>query len=183
MEPKRLLSLDVFRGLAMAAMVLVENPGSEHIYPPLLHAQWHNEPITFKDCVMPLFLFAIGVSITLSLSRRLQSGVSRGKIFRKIIIRSLIILALGLLLHLMYFLDSNRMRIPGVLQRIALVYFICASIYLISSWRTQLAVLIVILAGYWAILTLVPVPGIGPANMNPDNNLCAWLDRTVFNGP
>ena len=124
MESKRLLSLDVFRGLTMAAMVLVENPGSgEHIYRPLRHAAWHTEPITFKDCVMPFFLLAMGISLTLSLSRRLQTKAPRIRLWRKIFIRSLIILGLGLGLHLLYFRFYGNMRIPGVLQRLALVYF------------------------------------------------------------
>jgi len=180
-----LLSLDVFRGLAMAAMVLVENPGldrKEDIYAPLLHADWHTEPITFKDCILPLFLFCMGISLTLSLARLLRSGASRLKIFRKIVLRSFIILALGLFLHFLYYVFYGVMRIPGVLQRLALVYFICGCLFIITSWRTQLVVLLIILIGYWLLLTLVPVPGIGPANLDPDTNLVAWVDRAVFNG-
>jgi len=152
------------------------------MYRQLQHAAWHTEPITFKDCVMPFFLLAMGISLTLSLSRRLQSKTPRGNIWRKIAIRSLIILGLGLGLHFIYFRITGNMRIPGVLQRLALVYFICGCVFLFTNWRGQLVLLIVLLAGYWMVLILAPVPGVGAANLEQGANICAWVDRAVFNG-
>ena len=94
--------MDVFRGFTMAAMVLVENPGTWPIYRQLQHAKW-GDPITFKDWIFPFFLFIMGVSITLSLSRRMKAGLSQSKLFQKIVTRTLILFSLGLLLHLFYF--------------------------------------------------------------------------------
>ena len=175
----RLLSLDVYRGLTMAAMVLVENPGTWPVFRQLEHARW-GEPLTFTDWIMPSFLFILGLSITLSLGRRIDAGVSRNKLFQKICVRTIILFGLGVGLHLFYFALFGRFRLPGILQRIALVYFFSALIFLISKWRTQAVILIVLLVGYWIILTVVPVPGVGPANLEPGTNLADWLDQTLI---
>jgi predicted acyltransferase len=180
-ESNRLLSVDVFRGFTMAAMVLVENPGTWPIFRQLQHAKW-GDPITFKDWIFPFFLFIIGVSITLSLTKRIKAGISRSMLFQKIVTRSLILFALGMLLHLFYFAFFGKFRIPGILQRIAIVYFVCAVLFLLTSWRTQIGIIVGILVGYWILLAIVPVPGIGPANLNPDTNLAAWLDQTLLDG-
>jgi predicted acyltransferase len=165
----------------MAAMVLVENPGTWPIYRQLQHAKW-GDPITFKDWIFPFFLFVMGISITLSLTKRLKSGISRSKLFQKIITRTLILFSLGMLLHLFYFVFFGRFRIPGILQRIAIVYFVCAVLFLLTSWRTQIGIIVAILLGYWILMTVVPVPGVGPANLNPETNLAAWLDQTLLDG-
>jgi predicted acyltransferase len=180
-ESSRLLSVDVFRGFTMAAMVLVENPGTWPIYRQLRHAEW-GDPITFKDWIFPFFLFIMGVSITLSLTKRLKAGLSRSKLFQKTVSRTIMLFSLGMLLHLFYFAFFGRFRIPGILQRIAIVYFVCAVLYLLTSWRTQIGIIVAILLGYWILLTVVPVPGVGPANLNPDTNLAAWLDQTILDG-
>jgi len=177
----RLLSVDVFRGMTMAAMVLVENPGAWPIYRQFQHAKW-GDPITFKDWIFPFFLFIMGLSVTLSLTKRLKAGISRSKLFQKIIIRALILFSLGLLLHFYYFVFFGRFRIPGILQRIAIVYFICAVLFLLTSWRIQIGIIAATLLGYWILMTAVPVPGIGPANLDPETNLAAWLDQTLLNG-
>lgn len=165
----------------MAAMVLVENPGMWPVYRQLRHSNW-GEPITFKDWIFPFFLFIMGTSITLSLSKRLKAGVSRSKLFQKVLIRTIILFSLGMLLHLFYYAFFGRLRIPGILQRIAFVYLVCAVLYLLTSWQTQIGIIVAVLLGYWILLTVVPVPGIGQANLNPDTNLAAWLDQTLLDG-
>jgi len=177
----RLLSVDVFRGITMAAMVLVENPGMSQVYRQLRHAHW-GDAITFKDWIFPFFLFIMGLSITLSLAKRLKAGISRSKLFKKIIIRAIILFSLGMSLHLFYFAFFGRLRIPGILQRIAIVYFVCAVVFLFTSWRIQIGIIAAILLGFWILMTVVPVPGIGPANLNPETNLAAWLDQTLLDG-
>lgn len=170
----RLLSLDAFRGLTVAGMILVNNPGDwGHIYAPLEHAPWNGWTPT--DLIFPFFLFIVGVSITFALG----AGVQRD-VVGKIIKRSLTLFLLGLFLNLFPRFDLSTVRILGVLQRIALVYLVCSLIYLKTTPRQQLYVLGGLLVGYWLLMTVVPVPGIGYANLEPTTNLAAWLDRTVL---
>ena len=178
---KRLLSLDVFRGITLAAMVLVNTPGSwNYVYQPLGHAEWHG--CTPTDLIFPFFLFIVGVSISLALGKRKKRGDDHSKIIRKIIIRTLIIFGIGLLLNLIPKFNFTTVRIPGVLQRIALVYGVTAIIFLKTNWRTQLWLSALFLLGYWALMTLVPVPGLGEASLEAEANLGAWLDRTLMDG-
>src|SRR5438874_4112314 len=124
-QPQRLISLDVFRGLTIAGMVLVNNPGTwSHIYWPLEHAEWNGWTPT--DLVFPFFLFIVGVAIPLALGRRLSAGQTRADVVVKILRRSAIIFALGLLLHAVPNFDFATLRIPGVLQRIAVCYLVAA---------------------------------------------------------
>ena len=174
LESQRLLSLDAFRGLTVAGMILVNNPGDwGHIYAPLEHAPWHGWTPT--DLIFPFFLFTVGVSITFALSTGPQQGI-----IRKILTRSLTLFLLGLFLNLFPRFDIGTVRILGVLQRIALVYLVCSLIFLRTTPRQQLYILAAILVGYWLLMTVVPVPGIGYANLEPATNLAAWLDRTIL---
>ncbi|QJD77857.1 acyltransferase family protein [Spirosoma rhododendri] len=174
-RPARLLSLDAFRGLTVACMILVNNPGDwGHIYPPLEHAHWHGWTPT--DLIFPFFLFIVGVSITFALG---QPGNSRGLV-GKIIKRSATLFLLGLFLNFFPKFNLLTVRIPGVLQRIALVYLVCSLVFLRTTPRQQLYLLLAILVGYWGLMTLVPVPGVGYANLEPEINLAAWLDRTIL---
>src|SRR5215471_7646114 len=174
----RLLSIDVFRGLTVAGMVLVNNPGTwRAIYPPLRHADWHGWTPT--DLIFPFFLFIVGVAIPFALGRRLAEGAARGAIVAKIVRRSVIIFALGLVLHFVSSLDLATIRIPGVLQRIGVCYLIAAVLFVTTTRRTQV---VIALLGYWAALTLIPVPGFGVGDLGKEGNLAAWLDRTVL-GP
>lgn len=178
---KRLISLDVFRGITIAAMLLVNNPGSwSTVYPPLLHAKWHG--CTPTDLIFPFFLFIVGISIVLAYHKRLESGVGTGKLVSKSITRAIKIFLLGLLLHGFPYFDLATLRIPGVLQRIAIVYLICSLLFIKTNWKTQTTVGLILLLGYWALMTLVPVPGHGPANLAPETNLGAWLDRLLLEG-
>ena len=119
-QPGRLISLDAFRGITIIGMILVNNPGSwSHVYPPLLHAEWHGWTPT--DLIFPFFLFIVGVAMSFSVVARLERGEERGRLFHKAIKRSLIIIALGLLLSAFPHFDLSVMRFPGVLQRIGVV--------------------------------------------------------------
>ncbi|MDQ3918773.1 MAG: heparan-alpha-glucosaminide N-acetyltransferase domain-containing protein [Acidobacteriota bacterium] len=175
----RMNSLDVFRGLTIAGMILVNNPGSwDAIYSPLEHSKWHGWTPT--DLVFPFFLFIVGVSITLALSRRAESGGSRRDLYVNIVRRALIIFALGLLLSAFPYKDPATFRIPGVLQRIAVCYLLASVIFLNTKWRTQAALAALLLLAYWAILTLVPAPGFAAGNLSMKGSIASYVDRTIF---
>ena len=210
--PRRLAALDVLRGVTIAGMIVVNDPGSwSHVYPPLRHAEW--DGITPTDLVFPFFLYVVGVSIALALAKRRQAQQSSRSILVKILWRSSVLFALGLLLSLIPRFDFANLRIPGVLQRIAVVYFVCALVYLLTNWRGQAWLAAAALLVYWALMTLVPVPidrviqgaletgtvasQSGPvslrgirrvsehaiaANLQPGVNLAAWVDRQLIPG-
>jgi predicted acyltransferase len=175
----RMAALDVFRGLTIAGMILVNNPGSwEAIYSPLEHAAWHGWTPT--DLIFPFFLFIVGVSITLALGRRKDSGGTKRDLYLKIIRRSLIIFALGLFLAGFPRYDLSTLRIPGVLQRIAVCYLIASVIFLNTKWRAQALVAASLLLLYWAVMVLIPVPGYGAGDLSMEGNVAAYVDRTLF---
>ena len=172
---QRLLSLDVFRGLTIAAMLLVNNPGTwSHVYPPLEHAEWNGWTPT--DLVFPFFLFIVGVATALSLGGLRDAGAGRAKVFRKAFARAAIIFGLGLLLQGFPHYDLPHLRIPGVLQRIAIAYLLTAIVVLLTGVRGQVLTLLGLLLGYWTLMTLVPVPGVGRGVLEPEKNLSNWLD-------
>jgi predicted acyltransferase len=171
----RLLSLDVFRGLTIAAMLLVNNPGTwSHVYPPLEHAEWNGWTPT--DLVFPFFLFIVGVATALSLGGLRDAGTGRAKVFRKAFVRAAIIFGLGLLLQGFPHYNLPHLRIPGVLQRIAIAYLLTAIVVLLTGVRGQVLTLLGLLLGYWTLMTLVPVPGVGRGVLEPEKNLSNWLD-------
>ncbi len=181
----RLLSLDFFRGLTVATMIMVNNPGSwGHIYSPLAHAEWNG--CTPTDLVFPFFLFIVGVSIAYAMGSKKLEPLSHNKTLLKALKRTLILFGLGLFLSLypkVFTLPLEAIkavRIPGVLQRIAVVFFISAFIFLKNSEKNIFKILIILLATYWALMTFVPVPGLGYANLEKETNLGAWLDRTIL---
>lgn len=172
---KRLLSLDVFRGMTVAMMILVNNPGDwGHIYAPLDHAEW--DGCTPTDLVFPFFLFIAGVSISFAF----QDKVADKEAVMKIFIRSLKLFGLGLFLSLFPKFDIAVVRIPGVLQRIAMVFLVCSLLFLTTKYRTQQIIFASILIGYWILMTFVPVPDFGPANLQPEFNLGAYVDRIIL---
>ncbi|MBI2517651.1 MAG: DUF5009 domain-containing protein [Opitutae bacterium] len=185
---QRLVSLDAFRGATIAAMLLVNNPGSwSDAYPPLLHAPWHGW--TFTDLIFPGFLWIVGVAMTLSFARRMETGADRGELFRHVLVRSALIFGIGLFLAAFPFgllpahhFSLAHLRLPGVLQRIALCYLAAAAIFLRTGWRGQLAWIAGLLAGYWALLQLVPVPGYGAGVLEPTGNLAWWIDSHLLAG-
>jgi predicted acyltransferase len=181
----RLVSLDVFRGATVAGMLLVNDPGSwSHIYPPLRHAVWHGWTPT--DLIFPFFLFIVGVTTHLSLSARRARGAGEGELVRQVVRRALIIVLLGLLLSAFPFFPADRLthlRIPGVLQRIGIVYLAAGLLVLRTSARVQALTAGGVLLGYWLLLALAPVPGVGPATLAPpDATLAAWVDRLLLDG-
>ena len=237
----RLISLDVFRGLTIAGMVLVNNPGTwSAIYGPLKHAEWHG--ITPTDYIFPFFLFIVGVAIPIALKKRMQNGVTRD-LYWKILQRAATIFALGLLMSMIPFFQFNdttgipyaikialvfafsaalflyllekktaaaivasvsavtvlifyfagstivwynfsTMRIPGVLQRIAVCYLVTSLIFLHTNWKQQTAISIVLLLLYWLLMTMVPVPGCDVTTVDDKAcNLAAYLDRVLLTEP
>ncbi len=181
----RLVSLDIFRGLTIAGMILVNNPGSwGAVYWPLTHADWHGWTPT--DLIFPFFLLAVGVSIPLALALRLEHGESRTRLVRRIVARSVILFALGLFLAGFPSFDLSSIRIPGVLQRIAVCYLAAALLFLATRTERRISVMgsviVAVLLGYWALMTLVPVPGFGAGNLAKEGNVAAYVDRAVL-GP
>ena len=178
---QRLLSLDFFRGFAVAAMILVNNPGSfADAYPPLLHAQWHGWTPT--DVIFPLFLFIVGVSISLAFTGLQKQSVPRQDLYKKIIRRTLIIFALGLFLSGFPHFDLSAIRIPGVLQRIAVCYLVASIIFLNGSVKTSFAWTAGLLLFYWAVMAWYPVPGVGAGSYVKGENFSAWLDSILLPG-
>ncbi|MCO4293307.1 heparan-alpha-glucosaminide N-acetyltransferase domain-containing protein [Solitalea sp. MAHUQ-68] len=174
----RLLSLDFFRGITVAAMILVNNPGSwSHIYSPLEHAHWNG--CTPTDLIFPFFLFIVGISIAYALSSQKELE-DQSKAMKTITIRALKLFGLGLFLALYPKFDISTVRILGVLQRIGIVFFISAIIFLKAKPKTIAITAGGLLVLYYVLMNFVPVPGVGYANMEPETNLAAWLDRLVL---
>ncbi len=231
MTKERLISLDVFRGLTVLLMTIVNNPGSwSAIYPPFEHASWHG--CTPTDLVFPFFIFILGTAIPFAMPNKTFDST----VFNKIVVRSLRIFCLGLFLNYFsrialfglegipllllrlsttcvvgYALMGNftlkiktyfafiifgvllflaysgieafqDVRIPGVLQRIAIVYFFVSLLYLKTNQKTQLLIVAALLLLYWGLMALVPVPGIGAPNFEKGTNLAAWIDNLLLNG-
>jgi predicted acyltransferase len=175
----RLVSLDVFRGITIAGMVLVNNPGTwEHIYWPLEHAQWHGWTPT--DLVFPFFLFIVGVAITLAFGSRVASGRSSRDLYLKVVKRSLIIFAIGLFLNGFPYFGLSELRIPGVLQRIAVCYFFASIIFLKTRIRTQVAITIGLLLIYWLMVKLIAAPGFAAGDLTKEGSLPSFIDRVAF---
>ncbi|HWZ22292.1 MAG TPA: DUF5009 domain-containing protein [Cytophagaceae bacterium] len=179
LKSARIISVDFLRGLTVAGMILVNNPGSwEHIYAPLEHSVWNG--CTPTDLVFPFFLFIVGISISYSLSVPKTSTDNQSELVIKIIRRAIILFLLGLFLNFISDFNFSSLRIPGVLQRIALVFLVAALLFLKTSVRTQIILSVIILISYWLLMTLVPVPGVGIANLEPNTNLGAWLDYSLL---
>jgi predicted acyltransferase len=181
MATERLTSLDVFRGMTIALMILVNNPGSwKYVYAPLRHAEWHGWTPT--DLVFPFFLFIVGVSLSFSLTKRKSHGARRIQLYSKIFRRSLILFGLGLLLRLIPHFDFSTLRIPGVLQRIAICYLLASLIFLKTGTKARILISAGCLVAYWLILKLIPVPGYGAGVLELEGNLCAYIDTRLLSG-
>lgn len=187
-QQQRLLAVDVFRGLTVAAMLLVNNPGSwSAIYPPLQHAAWNGWTPT--DLIFPFFLFIAGITTHLSISARIARGDDDAAIRRQILKRGALIVLFGLLLATFpwNFTRILNVRIPGVLQRIGVAYACAALFTLRTTLKQQVIILVTLLYGYWFAMTLLPVPGAGGgigANLLDEGprTLAAWVDRALLDG-
>lgn len=197
---ERLVSLDVFRGMTVAGMLLVNNPGTwSAIYPPLQHAAWNGWTPT--DLIFPFFLFIVGITTELSLRARRARGDDEGAILRQVLRRGALIFLFGFLLSGFPFFTwppalpeatflervvdrFEHWRVLGVLQRIGLAYLFGALLTWRTSLKLQFGILGALLFGYWALMTMVPVPDTGVAGRfvldKPDQLLSAWLDRTIL---
>ena len=175
----RLLSLDVFRGITIAGMVLVNNPGTwSAIYPPLEHAEWHGWTPT--DLIFPFFLFIVGIAIPLGLGKRLEKGITKD-VYLKIIRRALLIFLLGLFLSAFPYFDFSTLRIPGVLQRIAVCYLVTSLIFIHTNWKQQTIIGISLLFIYWILMTTISVPNCDVTTIDDKAcNLAAFIDRTIL---
>ena len=184
----RLQSLDAFRGLTVAAMLLVNNPGSwAHIYPPLEHAAWHGWTPT--DLIFPFFLFIVGITTHLAREGRRAAGASESDLRRRLWRRGLLIILAGWLLAAFPFWPLTRLtglRLPGVLPRIGVTYIATELLTRRGTLRRQVLVVVGLLFGYWAAMTLLPVPGqpaLGLDHLDyPSATLAAWLDRALLDG-
>lgn len=175
----RLVSLDAFRGATIAFMVLVNTPGTgEAVYAPLRHAHWHGWTPT--DVVFPSFVWITGVAMTLSLGRRLAQGVSRLALLQQALRRAAILFALGLLVYSFPVPNFETFRVLGVLQRIAICYFVAAAIYLYTGLRGQIAATVACLAGYWLLMAFAPVPGHGAGHLDVERNFSHYVDSIVL---
>jgi predicted acyltransferase len=179
LSPNRLVSLDVFRGITIAGMTLVNNPGTwSAIYWPLEHAEWNGWTPT--DLVFPFFIFIVGVAITLSLGRRVEEGAPKRPLYLKALKRALIIFALGFFLNLYPHFDFATVRIPGVLQRIAVCYLITAVIFLSTNLRTQAIIAVALLLIYWIAMTEIAAPGYAAGDLTKERSLASYIDRLVL---
>ncbi len=195
------MSLDVFRGLTVAGMILVNNPGTwSAIYPPLGHAAWHGWTPT--DLIFPFFLFIVGITTHLSLTARRERGDSDAVLVTQILRRGSIIFILGLLMAWFPFYQwgtvagipdatlwervvyrVEHLRILGVLQRIGLVYIFAALLTLRTSLKQQVLIVAALLYGYWFAMTLIPIPGkdIGALLLSvPSETIAAYVDRAIL---
>jgi predicted acyltransferase len=189
----RLVSVDVFRGLMVAGMILVTNAGSwDFVYWPLKHAEWNG--VTPTDMIFPSFLLIVGVSMSLSFAARFRRGESRMHLLVHVVERGVLLILLGLFLNGFPLFDWHDLRIPGVLQRIGLCYLIAGLVYLATVRQRRadggvrfrmnagamIAVMVVLLAGYWSLMKLVPVPGYGVGRLDAAGNLGAYIDRSLM---
>jgi predicted acyltransferase len=177
----RVVSLDVFRGITIAGMILVNNPGSwQHVYAPLRHAEWHGWTPT--DMVFPFFLWISGLAMTLSFARRKAEGADRGRLLLHAARRGALIFLLGFMLNLLPNFDFANVRIPGVLQRIGICYFCATGLYLYLSRRGLYIAAGALLAVYTAIMLLLPFPGATADRWSMEANAARYIDGLLLSG-
>ena len=173
---ERLAALDAFRGLTVAAMILVNNPGEwDAVYRPLQHAAWNGWTPT--DLIFPFFLFITGVTTYISLK-----SPSDERRWPRVLKRTALIFALGLFLNGFPLFDLSTLRIPGVLQRIALCYAGAAALTLVARTRTRVIVFGLIGVGYAMAMQSIPMPGSPAGIVGPGQNLAAWIDERLLPG-
>lgn len=180
MMKQRIASVDILRGVTIVAMILVNTPGDwAHVYPPLLHAEWHG--LTPTDLIFPFFLFIVGISIYFAYKSKTPSKL----VYKKILVRSLKLIVLGLILnffvpYIPFFEDLESVRIPGVLQRIGVVFLVSALLFLNFNWKTLLVICVVVLLGYWLFLGFVPLNEQIPTFERGPNNWANFIDSQLL---
>ena len=174
------VSLDAFRGVTIAGMILVNHPGDwTAVYAPLLHADWNG--CTLADLVFPFFLFIVGVATTFAFARRREAGHETIELYLRILRRTILLVALGIVLNAVDVAPAFEMvRFPGVLQRIGVVYLLTALIVLHTGIRGRIAAIVLLLAGYWALLVLVPFDSHPAGTLSQAANVPAYFDLLVF---
>lgn len=177
-KTNRILSLDVFRGLTIVLMILVNSQGTRSPYPLLEHASWNG--CTLADIVFPCFLFIVGLSSAISLKNQIHQK-SKLALYSGIVQRSLILFFVGVLLNAIpYHFNIETIRVYGILQRIAVCYLVCAIIYLNTTIKAQILIFWGVLLGYWFIMTQVPVPGYGANQLTIEGNWVTYFDQMLF---
>jgi predicted acyltransferase len=173
----RRLWLDVLRGIAVAGMILANNPGSrEHVYWPLTHAPWHGW--TPVDLIFPLFLFIVGISISFAFS---DGERSHHGIYVKVLRRTILLFALGVLITALPGFDLSTIRLTGVLQRIAVCYLLAVLVFLVFPRpRVLLLLIAALLVADYALVTFVPVPGCEVGSLSRECNVAGYIDRTML---
>jgi predicted acyltransferase len=181
---KRIIALDVVRGITIAFMIMVNNnggPGSWHF---MNHANWNG--LTPTDLVFPTFVFVVGVSVVFAFHARIAKGDTRAKLAKHTIIRAIVLILFGIIVNSFPFFHLDHMRFYGVLQRIGVCYLVVGLFYLWDQRAsTKWIALAACLVGYWVLLRWVPIPGVGTPGrdvpfMDMTNNLVSWLDRALF---
>ena len=181
MNQKRLLSLDVFRGITITAMILVNNPGSwGAVYPALKHAEWHG--LMLADFVFPFFLFIIGVAMPYSFSKRISAGDSKSKLALHVFYRSLILFLVGMFLTGLPSFNYYNKLILDVLQRIGVVYLLAGMIFIFFNQKWQIIISIFSLILYWVLMFVISAPGFGSGNLSPDGNVLYYIDAVLTSG-
>jgi predicted acyltransferase len=180
-QKPRLASLDAFRGLTISLMILVNCRGDAGaVYSFLGHAVWHGW--TFADTVFPFFLFIVGVSLVFSFAERKEDRTYNKVLEIRILRRTVVLFVLGVLVNSFPSFDLSSIRIPGVLQRIALCYFFASLIVLRCGLRGRILWLISLLASYWVMMRFIPVHGVGAGVLEPGQNFAAWVDSHLLDG-
>ncbi len=189
---KRIASIDALRGFDMfwitGGEVIIHalhqtdpGPAMNVLNVEFEHVQWAG--FHFYDLIFPLFLFVVGVVLPFSLTKRLEAGANRGQLYRRIVRRLVVLFLLGLVYNGLLNFDFHDLRIAGVLQRIAICYFFAALIVMNTKIRGQVAFFAGILLVYWAVMMLVPVPGVGAGVITPQGNLASFIDRHLLPHP
>ena len=187
----RLVSLDALRGLDMLFLVgiagvfqalpkLSDNPVFNWLASQCKHTEWHG--FSTYDLIFPLFIFIVGVSIPFAMSKRLQQGTNRKKLYWQIIRRCIILILLGFIFNGLLGFDFSNFTYTGVLQRISIAYFFAAIIVLNTNFKTQAIIAGSLLILYWLLMTLVPVPGYGAGVITPEGNLHTYIDQLFLPG-
>ncbi|HEX8711775.1 MAG TPA: heparan-alpha-glucosaminide N-acetyltransferase domain-containing protein [Terracidiphilus sp.] len=183
---RRLLSLDALRGITIAFMIMVNNTGGRGAWKQMQHSPWNG--MTATDLVFPTFLFVVGITIVISTEARLARGATRARLALHTVQRAAILFAFGVVVNGFPYFHLAHLRIYGVLQRIAICYLVVGLLYLVDKrvW-TKLALLAIVLSGYWVLVRWVPVPGAGVPGrdipfLDRNQNIVAWTDRQLMPG-